>query len=85
MKADGAPYYELLLVYIDNIMLVSTDPDSTLKAIGKQYELKEDSLQEPDTYLGAQIYRHHLPNGTSTWAMSSKNTSRTRLLLWKTS
>jgi hypothetical protein len=80
-REDGTDYYELLLVYVDDILLVSHAPRPTLEQIGKTYELKEGSLQSPDTYLGAQIYVHGLPDGRSAWAMSSekyvKNAVRT--------
>jgi hypothetical protein len=71
-KADGTPYYELLLVYVDDILLASHDPRTTLKAIGEVYDIKEGSLGPPDTYLGAQIYKHQLPDGTSAWGMTSE-------------
>jgi len=68
---DGRKYYELLLVYVDDILLVSTDPKVTLLEIGKSYEIKEGSLSHPDTYLGAQIHQQYLQDGRKAWAMSS--------------
>jgi hypothetical protein len=62
-RNDGTEYYELLLVYVDDILLVSHDPGTTLRVIGTYYELKEGSLGPPDTYLGAQVYQHNLPDG----------------------
>lgn len=70
-KPDGTEYYELLLVYVDDIMVVSHDPDSTIKRIGKIYEIKEGSAGPPDQYLGAQIYEHPLTDGQTAWAMTS--------------
>lgn len=71
-KPDGTQYYELLLVYVDDILLASHDPRITLKAIGEVYDIKAGSLGPPDTYLGAQIYKHHLPDGTWAWGMTSE-------------
>ena len=71
-RTDGSEYYEILLSYVDDILCVSEDPKKTIKAIGDEYEIKEGSEGRPDTFLGAQIYRHHLPNGTYAWAMSSE-------------
>ena len=62
-RADRTEYYELLLVYLDDIPLVSHDPRPSLIELGKVYALKEGSLGTPDIYLGAQIYQHSLPDG----------------------
>ena len=80
-KPDGTEYYELLMVYVDDILMVSHDPKATIDKIGEVYEIKEGSAGAPSTYLGAQVYRHSLPDGRSAWAMSSekyaKNAVRT--------
>jgi len=61
----------LLLVYVDDILLVSLDPKTTLLEIGKSYEIKEGSLSHPETYLGAQIHQQYLRDGHKAWAMPS--------------
>jgi hypothetical protein len=71
-RADGTEYYELCLVYVDDILLISHDPRPTLLAIGRFYELKEGSLGTPSTYLGAQVYQHYLRDGRKAWGMSSE-------------
>ena len=43
-KENGDLYYELLLVYVDDILLVSDAPKETLLAIGEVYDIKEGSL-----------------------------------------
>jgi hypothetical protein len=68
---SGKEYYELLLVYVDDILLSSHDPKPTMETINNFYELKEPAAA-PETYLGAQIYLHALADGTSAWAMSSE-------------
>ena len=70
-KPKGGEYYELLLVYVDDILMVSHDPKPTLEEIGSDFEIKKGSLKAPDIYLGAQIDKRGLPDGTSAWAMSS--------------
>ncbi len=57
---------------MDDILLVSHDPKPSLLQIGATYELKEGSLGKPETYLGAQVYEHHLTDGRKAWGMSSK-------------
>lgn len=71
-KDDGTEYYELCLVYVDDILMVSHDPKTPLLQIGTIYELKEGSLGRPDSYLGAQVYQHYLRDGNKAWGMSSE-------------
>eukprot|EP00978_Attheya_sp_CCMP212_P011843 scaffold29408_cov60-Attheya_sp.AAC.3 len=47
VKDDGTHYYELILVYVDNIMSISQIPQKTMDMIGKLYDLK-DSVGEPE-------------------------------------
>ena len=70
-RPNSTEYYELLLVYIDDILLISHDPKPTLEALGTVYTLKEGSPTKPDIYLGAQLYQHKLPDDHKAWAMAS--------------
>ncbi|MHA7927589.1 MAG: Ty1/Copia family ribonuclease HI, partial [Marinobacter sp.] len=69
-KPDGTHYYELLLVYVDDVLAISHRATSIIDEIGRRYEIKEGSRGPPDTYLGAQIYQHFLQDGRSAWGMS---------------
>ena len=71
-KPCGFEYYELMLVYVDDLMFVSHDPKPTLANIDKLYQLKEGSLGKPDTYLGGQIYEQYLNDGRKCWGMKSE-------------
>ena len=62
-KPCGFEYYELMLVYVEDLMFVSHDPKLMLVNIDKIYQLKEGRLGKPDTYQGGQIYEHHLNDG----------------------
>lgn len=54
-RDSGTEYYELRLVYVDNILLVSHDPKPILlQIVGSKYKLKEGSLGHPTTYLGGK-------------------------------
>jgi hypothetical protein len=44
-----------LLVYVDDILLISHATKPTMDAIAKLYRLKGDSIGEPERYLGANI------------------------------
>ena len=71
-KDSGEEYYEVILVYVDDILLVSHNPQPVLDEINKHYKIKAGSIGEPSTYLGAQIYKHNLPDGNWAWGMSSE-------------
>ena len=71
-RASGEPYYELILVYVDDLLLVSDKPEPLFEEIDKLYKIKKGSIGPPSTYLGAQVYRHNLPDGSSAWGMSSE-------------
>ena len=71
-REDGFEYYELILVYVDDVLAVSESPEKIMQALGEVYELKEGSVKEPDIYLGANVEKVQLPDGRSVWAMSPK-------------
>ncbi len=51
----GMDYYEYLLCYVDDVLLVSHDPKDTMEKIKAEYRLKDDAYGSPETYLGAEI------------------------------
>jgi hypothetical protein len=73
VKPDGFRYYQLILIYVDDILHLSHDPDTTINALRGMYELKEGSVGSPKRYLGANVERVQLDDGRETWAMSSKD------------
>ena len=66
-------YYEYLLVYVDDVLLVSHDPQRTMKDIGKRFEIKNDAYGHPEIYLGAGIAKMTtVDNNREVWTMESK-------------
>lgn len=59
VKPDGTKYYEMLFVYVDDILHISHHKtiyeNDTMKAIGELYKIKDDSLKPPEVYLGANV------------------------------
>ena len=55
VKSDGAEYYEYVMCYIDDILSVSLDAISVLKSLQGQFKLKDNKIEPPDVYLGAQL------------------------------
>jgi Reverse transcriptase (RNA-dependent DNA polymerase) len=70
-KQNGDAYYELLLVYVDDVLCVSHRLEVVMEALGKTYELKEGSVKPPELYLGANISKYQLPSGKEAWSISS--------------
>ena len=63
-KGDGAPYYDDVLLYVDDALVVSDNAESIVrKEIGRFFELKEASIGPPKMYLGAGIRKVKIDNG----------------------
>ena len=70
-KADNSPYYEFMLVYVDDCLVVSHKPEEVMKAIGKEFEIKNDEYGPPEYYLGAGVEKFRTDNGATCWSMKS--------------
>ena len=70
----GNEYYSYLIVYVDDVLCISKDPDETLELINRDYRLKEPPAA-PTMYLGADIKRYKATdaagNVTECWSMSA--------------
>jgi hypothetical protein len=71
VKPDGFQYYESALCYVDNILSMLHDPKSTLLALTSIFKLKDDKIEEPDIYPGAQLGRM-IVNEVECWTMSAE-------------
>lgn len=68
-KDDGSEYYEYILLYTDDALSIGANAERVLrKEIGRYFELKEESIGPPKIYLGANIRKVQLTNGTNCWA-----------------
>jgi hypothetical protein len=70
-KPDGSKIYEYVLCYVDDCIFQGLDPMGFMDYLRTVYTLKEGSVQEPETYLGADVRRHELADGQKAWAISS--------------
>ena len=44
-KSDGTRYYEYVLLYVDDLLVVSENAEGVMRSeIGKYFELKESSI-----------------------------------------
>jgi hypothetical protein len=79
IKPGGAQYYEYILVYVDNILAISKDPQSIMNTVSKHYTLKARSVRAPKEYLGSEIQMFNVqcsdatgPAVRSYWSMSAR-------------
>ena len=70
VKANGKKYYEYILTYVDDVLGISENP-KMLECIGVHFKLKNDSIEEPETYLGANISKMVNCEGTECWCMGA--------------
>jgi hypothetical protein len=71
-KADGTEYYEYILLYTDDTLVISENAEQVLRGeLGKYMELKEESIGPPKIYLGGHVRKVELENGVKAWAFSS--------------
>ena len=70
-KSDGFEYYEMVLCYVDDILSISDDPKSTLIALTSTFKLKDDKIEPPDIYLGAQLGTMQVDD-VECWTMSAE-------------
>ncbi len=54
-KPDGSEYYEYVLVYTDDMLVVSHAPKDVLNMVDQHYKLKPGSVMKPEIYLGAVL------------------------------
>jgi hypothetical protein len=63
--------WEYVLVYLDDFLVIASDPKLIISSIDKQFKIKEGSDGEPSQYLRAAISRYQFEDGTWAWAISS--------------
>ena len=72
VKKDGSEYYEYILTYVDDCLVISTDPDKIINALRDDYEYKMKDVQEPKRYLGATVGKYELYDNSPCWFMSAE-------------
>ena len=54
VNEDGNKYYAYLVTYVDDILVLDINPQSTMNSISKLYRLK-DGISFPKMYLGTDV------------------------------
>ena len=70
-RTDGLDYYEYILLYIDNFLCISENPEPALLQVYKNFPSKPASVGPPKTYLGGTVSKIQLPSGVHAWEFSS--------------
>ena len=66
---EGFKYYAYVLLFVDDVLLISHDAEVALHEIEKYFKMKPGSIKDPDLYLGAKLCQVRLPNGIVAWAI----------------
>lgn len=53
-KADGTEYYSYILVYVDDVLCISENPDYYMNILNNEYRLKGEP-DAPNMYLGSDV------------------------------
>ena len=73
-KLDGTRYYEMVFIYIDDVLVQSNQGKEILNMLDQHYLLKLDSIGPPKLYLRNQVETFDIDGDTSKrcWALSSR-------------
>ena len=70
--SGGSSYYEYILLYTDDTLVISENAEHVLRnELGKHFTLKEESIGPPKIYLGGSVRKVQLDNGVKCWSFSS--------------
>ena len=68
--SNSTDYYEFILLYTDNALVISDNTEQVLrKDIVRYFELKEKSIGPPKICLGGSTRQVELKNGVRAWAL----------------
>jgi hypothetical protein len=71
-QSNGSDYYDYILLYTDDCLVLSDTAERVLhKDVGRYFALKEESIGPPKIYLGGSVRKVQLDNGVKCWAFSS--------------
>ena len=73
MRPDGTIYYSYIMVYTDDIMIVSHNPKRYMDQLEASYYVKKESIKFPDIYLGSRVKKVHDRSGRPAYATSSND------------
>lgn len=72
VKSNGEEYYEYILVYVDDILAISTKSKEVMQEISDCFKFKNNMIEPPEIYLVGRLEKNKLGSITS-WTLTSKN------------
>mmetsp|Transcript_2147 Transcript_2147/g.3294 ORF Transcript_2147/g.3294 Transcript_2147/m.3294 type:complete len:1178 (+) Transcript_2147:1032-4565(+) len=70
-KKDKTEYYEYILVYVDDLLIISHQTDTILHVLENHFKYRLKDVGSPKRYLGATIEKIDV-GGMRTWCMSAR-------------
>ena len=70
-KNDHTEYYEYILVYVDDLFIISHQADAILHGLENHFKYRLKDVGPPKRYLGATIEKVNIA-GMNTWSMSAR-------------
>jgi Reverse transcriptase (RNA-dependent DNA polymerase) len=71
-KDDGFQYYEYILTYVDDCLIVSHQPQVIIDILQGEYKYRLKDIGPPTRYLGAEIGKYQFADGNIAWYMSAQ-------------
>ena len=69
--SDGAKYYDYLLLYVDECLLINHSVYTALHELDLFFKMKSESIGDPNMYLGAKFRKVVLENRVEAWDSSA--------------
>jgi hypothetical protein len=72
-RSTGEEYYEYVLLYVDNVLVISENAEAVMRIeIGKYWKIKEELIGPLTKYLGGKLCEVELETGVKAWAFGSQ-------------
>ena len=81
IRDDGHKYYEMLFVYVDDILALSHRAEDAIKEITTFFKAKDGSIRPPEIYLGANVAKMQLPVAREVWRTSPRTYVKNSILV----
>ena len=69
-KSNGEDYYQYILVYVDDLLAISSYAILVILEVEEKFKLKKDHIEPPEIYLGGRLAKKSL-NSKEIFTMSS--------------
>jgi hypothetical protein len=70
-KDNNDRYYEYILTYVDDCLVVSHKPSLMITTLQEEYNYRLKDVGEPTKYLGAEVGKYHFSDGKTAWYTSA--------------